>query len=146
MNAKQKNLGSTPFEYFRYSQHWEVLMECIIATRNCAAIFFKNILQGNLMGKIFPILKRVEWNYKKMPFWWPGRINSELLNAVHKYLKHNYAMIKKDGWFVKNETFTHCNFLFLQRKSPMEREAAGECILTSGLWDLSTWPSLKQVL
>lgn len=41
MNAKQKNLGLSPFEYFSYSQLWEVLMECIIATHNCAAIFFK---------------------------------------------------------------------------------------------------------
>lgn len=41
MKIRSKNPGSRTFEYFSYSQIWEVLMECIIAAPSPAAIFFK---------------------------------------------------------------------------------------------------------
>lgn len=37
----------------------------------------------------------MEWIYKKIPFWWPGRIKSKLLNDFCQYLKDNYVIIKK---------------------------------------------------
>lgn len=37
----------------------------------------------------------MEWIYKKIPFWWPGRIESKLLNVFCQYLKDNYVIIKK---------------------------------------------------
>lgn len=148
MKNRRKSLGSKIFEYFKYPQTWKFLTKCLLATSHTTQQFSSRNhgSQGNLMANIFPILKRVGWNYKNTQLWWPSRIKTKLLKTVCKYLKDNYVM-RKD-YCQELNIFFHCNSFLLQRKSyNIQREKQQEGLFCFfGLWDLSTWHSLKKVL